>query len=148
MIVDIDEGRLDRELEACLAGLPPDPLEGEYIQAGPSVWEETLRELNAVPALKDMLVPAWRMSPKVQEGISNGGARILDRHFPGGLGNIDSWGPWAQLIGALAMLAFANFDFEHMTFRPMRPPPPPEVEPAADKPQPDKQEADRGNPGT
>jgi len=145
VIVDIDEAQLDRELDALLAGLPADGLEGEYIQAGPSQWEQALREFKVFEKAHEGLAPAWDISDETKNELTVASGQLLDRHFPGALEGMDRWGPWARVGYIVTMIAFANFDFEHMRFKPTRAPEP-EKPPAATPEQKTEGEGNDGDP--
>src|SRR5689334_21212006 len=116
-----------------MAALPPDPIAGEYIPAdsGAGGWAEVFREFHVADLVHHNVMPAWTIEDRIKEGASAAGAEWLEHLFPGGLGNVDSWGPAAKLGYFMLLAVAANFDISTMSLRPMREPAP---APASEKP--------------
>lgn len=101
--------------------LPPPQGESESIEPPPSEdnWQKPAELLAMV--INGKLVPAWEVPEEEWQKWAEALSDCLEQLFPGGIGNIDSWGPWAKLAFASGSIAVAGIDFETMTFKPRHP---------------------------
>ena len=63
-------------------------------------------------------------APDIQQEWAEALAGCLEQLFPGGLANIANWGPWAKLAYASVMWGMCGMDYQTMTIKPLRTPPP------------------------
>ncbi len=100
-------------------------LTGEYIEAEKeaeknNAWED--EALLVAMTVFERGVPGWEIPEEKQIMFAKALARVARKHFPGGLPNIENWGPWANLGYATVMCAMAGIDMETMKFKPRKKP--------------------------
>lgn len=93
----------------------------------------------AASFLAHKVCPAWQVPAEVQQQWAEALAACADRVMPGGLGNVDSWGPWAQLLFASGAWLMCGLDLQQFTLKPLHPPPehmdqPPAADQGAESP--------------
>lgn len=77
--------------------------------------------LKAAP----QFAPNWTFDTKAAtdidalEVIEDAATKILNDLLPGGLGNIDEWGPWGKLAFGCGCLALVNFDWARLRLKPL-----------------------------
>lgn len=119
------------------------PLEGDHIPAGEeatphrSAWEKPARLVARM--LAHHIAPNWNIPEADQDEWAVAIAECADQLMPGGMGNVESWGPWGKLLFASANVALCGLDFETLTIRPLRAPEPeqePDITTGATEPPP------------
>lgn len=68
----------------------------------------------------------WTIPKDAGDALANALAECADQLMPGGLGNMDAWGPWAKLAFAAGMVIMPNIDLERGRIKPLQPEPPQE----------------------
>jgi len=84
---------------------------------GPEDWRA---EVDLILSILRGALPEWEWPPDQLEVLATGLRELLHRLAPGGLGNLDAWGPWAKIAVGSGMIAMANFDWAARKFRPVR----------------------------
>lgn len=92
----------------------PQQIPREYIMAGQMI----------IGMFANRMAPNWPIDAEMQKDWAESFAACANELAPGGLGNIDNWGPWAKLAFASGMVAVAGLDMQTMTIRPMQKPDP------------------------
>lgn len=68
----------------------------------------------------------WTIPKESGDKFAQALAECADQLMPGGLGNMEAWGPWAKLAFAAGMIVVPNIDMETWRIKPLRPVPPEE----------------------
>lgn len=112
---------LSEEISAGLADLERQVNESEAEQPAPAFTsiEEVRKKGEAwmpvttwcADLLKE-LADNWKISPAAYKLLTQGSAEILDTWMPGGIENMENWGPWIKLLAGIGMLGAANFDYK------------------------------------
>lgn len=68
----------------------------------------------------------WTIPKETGDQFAQALAECADQLMPGGLGNMEAWGPWAKLAFAAGMIVVPNIDMETWRIKPLRPVPPEE----------------------
>lgn len=68
--------------------------------------------------------PNWTIEGEHKQMVADALTQILNDLWPGGLGNIDQWGPYAKLAFAAGAIALANFDWSTRKLKPLQRPQP------------------------
>lgn len=123
--VEIDEARLLADLDEIAMRPPPAPAP----PAAASNWRKPC-EL-AVQILMEHGCPEWHVPPDTRAQLVDALIDCAEDVMPGGLVNIEAWGPWGKLAYASAMVLMCGIDGQSMTFKPPRPRP---AEPAPGAP--------------
>lgn len=87
-----------------------EPTEGEWLQIA----------RMAAGLIAGAVTPNWSVPDNVREDWAQALAGCLDQLFPGGLGNIANWGPWAKLAYASVMWGMCGMDYETFKLKPLR----------------------------
>lgn len=137
--VEVDEEAIRAALDEHAApppGVSPDepPQPTAAVPApDPEAWRKPCELLASIIAHKGC--PNWQVPPDTQQQWAGALAACLGQMWPGGIGNIERWGPWSKLAFASLVWAFAGFDVERFAFKPLAPPkgksPPPATAGAA-----------------
>lgn len=76
-----------------------------------------------LPMAHAFICPNWELSGKGRELMIDGWSEQFAELFPDGFDiDWDNVPPWVKMAGGLGMVAFANFDMEHMKIKPLREP--------------------------
>lgn len=110
----------DEAMAQRAAGVDPAPDD-------PNAWRGESRLAASFMAHK--IFPNWNIPADIQEGWAEAVRECANDLFPGGLGNVDKWGPWAKLMFASIAWAMVGFDMEKFAFKPLTPPPPAKIVP-------------------
>lgn len=86
-----------------------------------NAWQNECR--LAASFLAHKICPNWNVPPDVQDQWAVALAECANQLMPGGLANLEKWGPWAKLLFATATWAMVGFDFERFGFKPLTPQP-------------------------
>lgn len=98
------------------AGVAPGAAVVEVAGGGAEGWRPATRLVASVLALK--VCPAWEVPADVQQQWADALAECADQLMPGGLGNIDAWGPWGKLAFASGLWLMAGFDPATLKLKP------------------------------
>lgn len=130
--VKIDEAGIAAAFDSRAAGLsiaPGASAPGAMVETAPPVseaWQPVTRLIASVMANK--VCPAWEVAAEVQHQWADALGECLDQLMPGGLANIDAWGPWGKLAFASGLWVMAGFDMQTMKLKPRFPPDPADME--------------------
>lgn len=104
-------------------------LQGEHIAAGDdapgahrSAWAKPARLVAGF--LAHQVAPNWSIPESDMDEWADALAHCADQLMPGGMGNVESWGPWGKLFFASVSVALCGLDMETLTIRPLRAPKP------------------------
>lgn len=86
----------------------------------PSQWAAMAK--MAAEILANQVCPNWEVPPETRQEWADALAACLDQLFPGGLGNIANWGPWAKLAYVSVMWGMCGIDYKTMRMKPLREP--------------------------
>lgn len=122
--VEIDHDQINATFDQYAENV--ETLQGEHIAAGDetgphrSAWEKPAR--LAARFLAHQVAPNWNISEQDQDEWAAALAQCADQLMPGGMGNVESWGPWGKLLFASVNVALCGLDFETLSIRPLRAP--------------------------
>lgn len=117
--VEIDEATIDAVFDRYEQQAD---VTGEHIPAGDpepirSAWEKPAR--LAARFLANQVAPNWDIQPEDQDEWAQAVAECMDGLMPGGMGNIESWGPWGKLAFATGNIVLCGLDWETMSLKPL-----------------------------
>lgn len=92
------------------AALGPDPMHA---------WG-SVAQMAVDILVKGVVAPNWTIEDPPRKDLIEAVAGVLNDLMPGGLGAVDSWGPYGKLVFACGAVAMANFDASTMTLKPLR----------------------------
>ena len=131
--VQVDEATIASAFDAKEAqadAAAPEAMAAAMPVANPEAWLPAAR--FGASFLAHKFCPAWEVPTVVQEDWAAALAECLDQLMPGGMDNIENWGPWSKLAFASATWAMCGFDMERFGFKPLQQKlPPPEAEQSA-----------------
>lgn len=90
---------------------PPESTPSEYVMLS--------KMLAGIIA--NRVCPNWEVPGDTQTEWAEALAECLNELFPGGLGNIENWGPWAKLAFASGSFAMCGIDMTTMSLKPLHP---------------------------
>lgn len=119
--VRIDEAGIAAAFDARVLGMAPAAAPGAMVQAVPAyeAWQPVTRLVASVLANK--VCPAWEVAPEIQHQWADALGECMEQLMPGGLANIEAWGPWGKLAFASGLWVMAGFDPDTMTIKPRYP---------------------------
>lgn len=122
--VTIDDAAIDQgfaEFEAVDEKPGAAPVTGLAVQdQAQNEWAPVAKMLSQI--LTGQVCPNWQVPDDTRQEWADALAGCLDQLFPGGLGNIANWGPWAKLAYSSGLLVMCGVDFSTMTLKPLRAP--------------------------
>lgn len=122
--VKIDEEGIGAEFDAAAAGVAPGApgAAGQAPEVLPPAGE-AWRPVTGLVAgvINAKLCPAWDVPQETRDQWADALGECLEQLMPGGLGNVEAWGPWGKLAFASSMWVLAGFDPETMTIKPRYP---------------------------
>lgn len=88
----------------------------------------------AASFLAHKITPAWEVDADTQKQWAHALAECADSMMPGGVGNVENWGPWGKLFFATGAWCMCGFDMERFKFKPLaeKPKAPPSAKVSAD----------------
>lgn len=123
--VDVDPVAAAAALDQLAAANPDAAVPGEPVSNaqqlpgeapnGPEAWRDGARV--AVQLAHATMFPAWELSQDNADRLELALAGCLHQLLPGGMGNLEQWGPWGKLAFACGCVALANFDFSAMKLK-------------------------------
>jgi len=142
--VEIDDERWAAERAALMPGTDQPAVTAPAGSDNPEVpmgaqaeWRGAMEW--ALPLVHAFACPNWEISGQGRELLIDGWSEQLAEFFPDGFDiDWDNLPPWLKMAGGLGMVAFANFDMEHMKIKPLREP---AIEGQAETEQPQQQSA-------
>jgi hypothetical protein len=127
----IDDEAILADLEGLAGGAAPgqqgQPMSGDVVLADPVAQlpkEYVLAGQMIIGMFANKAAPNWPIDAEMQTEWANAFAACANDLAPGGIGNIENWGPWGKLAFASGMVALAGMDMSTMTLRPMHKPDP------------------------
>jgi hypothetical protein len=86
-------------------------------ESTPSDWAQPV---HAGLQLFSAQAPNWTIEEAHAQIVEDALCDVLDDLLPGGLKNIDQWGPYAKLAFGCGCIALANFDWTTKHLKPLR----------------------------
>lgn len=119
--VVVDEPAVLAAIEARAGGDVPAPTDTPAASPAPPGWVNESQ--LAASFLAHKVCPAWDVPIEVQQQWAEALAGCANQLMPGGLANIEKWGPWGKLFFASVTWVMCGFDMEQFGFKPLHIPP-------------------------
>lgn len=120
--VVIDEPAVMAAIEARAEDSPPAITDAPASSPEPAGWVNESQ--LAASFLANKICPAWEVPVDIQQQWAEALAACANQLMPGGLANVEKWGPWGKLFFVSAAWAMCGFDMERFGFKPLQLAPP------------------------
>jgi len=90
---------------------------GEQEPPGENPWQDEAEAFAYL--LFGKVTPNWEVPDTKVQKFADALARVGNKVLPGGIVNVDNWGPWGQLAAAAGACAMCGIDWQTLTLKPL-----------------------------